>query len=113
LNELTTKSSLSPAQRQLVELMQVLNFGRIQGLRLRDGQPSFAPPPRVIQKLKMGGDNGPRPEACSEDFRLKHQTIEMLETMGRLTQSEVLAIEVKNGLPFSIEIEKVTEDGNA
>jgi hypothetical protein len=112
LTELTTKSSLSPPQRQLVELMQTLNFARIEALHVRDGQPSFDPAPRVIRKLKMGGDNGPRPEASCEDFRLKRQTIEMLETIGRLSHGEVLAIEVKNGLPFSIEIEKVAGCGH-
>ena len=34
-----TKQSLSPARRRLVELMQEVNFGRIEGLHVRDGEP--------------------------------------------------------------------------
>jgi hypothetical protein len=62
LNELTAKSSLSDPQRRLVELMQRLNFGRIEDLIIRGGEPVFDPAPKVIQKVKIGGENGPRPE---------------------------------------------------
>jgi hypothetical protein len=67
--------------------------------------PLFEPPPRIIQKLKMGGDNAPRPEASLEDFWLKQQTIEMLQAIIDLGDGEVLAIEVKYGLPFAMEVE--------
>jgi hypothetical protein len=43
------------------------------------------------------------------DFVLKHQTIELLEAIARLGDGEVLAIEVKNGLAFSAEIEHPME----
>ena len=105
MNQRTTKSSLSDAQRRLVELLQKLNFGRIEGLHVRDGEPAFEPAPRVIQKLKMGGDNTARPETTLEDFWLKNQTIEMLKAITDLGHGEILSIEVKHGLPFSIEIE--------
>ena len=39
------KSSLSPARTRLVGLMQRLNFGRIDELRILDGEPLFDPPP--------------------------------------------------------------------
>jgi len=65
----------------------------------------FDPPPRVVQKLKMGGENGPRPEASLQDFLLKHQTIELLDTIARIGDGLVLAIEVKNGLAFSVDVE--------
>ena len=108
----TTKSSLTAPQSRLVELLQKVNFGRIEGLHVRRGEPVFEPGPRIIQKLKMGGDNAPRPETNLEDFWLKHQTIEMLRTIADLGDGEVLAIEVKNGLPFAMEFEhRSTKDG--
>jgi hypothetical protein len=100
-----SKSSLSEAQGRLVQLLQNLNFGRIECLRVKAGEPIFEPEPRVIQKLKMGGDNTPRPEAALEDFWLKQQTVEMLTAIANLRDGEVLSIEVKHGLPFAIEIE--------
>jgi len=111
LNDLTTKSSLTAPQRQLVELLQQLNFGRIENLRVSGGEPAFEPAPRIVQKLKMGGENGPRPEVANEDFRLKQQTIEMLEAIAELGNGTVSAIEIKHGLPFSLEIEHQVVDG--
>ena len=105
MTELTTKSSLSDSHRHLVELMQRLNFGRIQNLAVRDGAPVFDPAPKVIQKVKIGGDNGPRPELSCEDFLLKRQTVELLEAISDLGDGTVLIIDVKHGLPFAVEIE--------
>lgn len=105
MNELTPKSSLSAPQRRLVELMQRLNFGRIEDLIIRGGEPVFDPAPKVIQKVKIGGENGPRPEVACEDFLLKKQTIELLETITDRTEGRILAIDVKHGLPFAVEIE--------
>ncbi len=103
-----TKSSLSLAQRGLVELMQHINFGRIEELQVRAGEPVFSPPPRVIRKLKVGADNGPRPESAFDDFLLKSQIAELLEAIRTLGDGEVLVIDVRHGLPFAIEIEHAT-----
>ena len=40
-----TKTSLTPARRRLVELMQEVNFGRIERLKVRDWEPVLDPPP--------------------------------------------------------------------
>ena len=105
MNELTTKSSLSESHRCLVELMQRLNFGRIEDLTVRGGEPVFEPAPRVIQKVKIGGENGPRTELTFADFLLKMQIIELLEAISGLGEGTVLTIDVKHGLPFAVEIE--------
>ena len=116
MNQPISKSSLSDAQGRLVELLQNLNFGRVECLRVKAGEPTFDPAPRVLRKLKIGGDNSPRSETALPDFWLKQQTIEMLEAIAELGEGEVLSIEVKHGLPFSMEVEvtstrMVTSDG--
>jgi hypothetical protein len=100
-----TKSSLSAAQTQLVELLQAVNFGRVEALQVNQGQPSFDPPPRVIQKLKFGGENGPRTEMGYGDFRLKHGVVELLELIGGMEQGEIRSIEIRFGLPCTVELE--------
>ena len=45
MNLATKKSSLSPARQKLLRLMQSVNFGRIEQLRVSGGEPVFAPPP--------------------------------------------------------------------
>lgn len=57
------------------------------------------------QQVKIGGENSPRAEMAYADFLLKHQTIEMLEAITQLENGHVLTIEVKHGLPFSMEVE--------
>ena len=105
-----SKSTLSKAQSDLVGLLQRLNFGRLERLLVKSGMPVFEPPPRIIQKLKMGGDNAPRPEADLEDFFLKRPTIEMLQAIADLGDGQVLSIDIKHGLPFALEIERQPED---
>ena len=105
MNQPITKSSLTPALARLVELLQALNFGRVEALTIRAGQPVFDPPPRVVQKLKMGADNAPRPEMGYADFRLKDGVIELLQMIARLDNGEIRSIEVRLGLPVSAEIE--------
>jgi hypothetical protein len=105
VDQFVTKSSLAPESAHLVELMQAVNYGRIEDLVIRSGQPVFDPAPRIIEKLKIGGDNGPRPEIGCPDFRLKGGVVELLELLARLGDGEVRLIEIRCGLPVSAEIE--------
>ena len=101
-----SKSSLSAPQQRLVELCQAVNFGRIEALRIRNGVPSFDPRPRVVQTIKLGGQNGARDEAILPDFWLKSSLVELLETIKEIGDGEILSIDVKHGLPFTVEIER-------
>ena len=101
-----TKASLSPKRWRLLELMQGINFGRIEGLHVRDGEPVFEPAPRVVRKVKIGAENGRRPELDAMDFVLKREVAELFEHLGRLGSGVVRTIEVKGGLPFALDIEE-------
>lgn len=100
------KGGLSPSRRRLLELMQRIAFGRIEGLAVRGGEPSFDPPPRVVRKVKIGGENGPRPEVMSTDFPLKREVLELFEHLTELGDSTVRCLEVKGGVPFSLDVEE-------
>jgi hypothetical protein len=106
LSEAITKQSLSNRQRRLVELLQIINFGRIEALHLRGGEPVFEPAPRVVQTLKMGSQNGPREEESLQDFWLKQPVVDLLQAIRDLGDGQILAIEVKHGLPFTVQIER-------
>ena len=104
---LPNKAGLSPSRRYLVEAMQALNFGRIEQLHIRAGEPVFSPAPRLIQDIKLGStDNGPRPELASEDFPLKASVIELFEYFERIGDGTVTAVEVRYGLPFRVVVER-------
>ena len=102
----STKASLSAPRRRLLEAMQRLNFGRIEGLAIRNGEPVFQPAPRMIQDIKIGGENGPRPELTIEDFALKSPAIELFDHLSRIGDGTLESIEVKYGMPFKLVVEQ-------
>jgi hypothetical protein len=51
MTNVVTKATLTPARKRLLELMQEINYGRIEKLHVRDGEPVFDPPPTVLRLL--------------------------------------------------------------
>ncbi len=98
-----TKGGLTATRRRLLGLLQEINFGRIENLTVRGGQPVFDPSPRVVREVKFGADHGPRPERAIGDFALKTQVLEMFAAFDRLGTGVIDVVEVKNGLPFKME----------
>jgi len=95
-----TKAALPEPRQRLVELMQAINFGRIEGLAVLDGDPVLDPPPRVIREVKFGGENGPRPELDAGNFLLKSQVVELFRHFDELGNGTIDVLEIKHGLPF-------------
>lgn len=102
-----SKHDLSARRAGLVELMQAINFGRIEGLVIRQGEPVLDPPPRVIREIKFGGENGPRAELGASDFALKSQVVELFRYFDQVGHGTIDAIEVKHGLPFRMIVTEV------
>jgi hypothetical protein len=102
----STKRSLPASYQRLLETMQQLNFGRIEHLEVRSGEPAFDPPPRIVKDIKIGGDNSARPELEREDFLLKAPVIEFFGHLHELGDGTVTLIEIKYGHPFKLLIEQ-------
>lgn len=100
------KSDLSREGQTLVERMQRINFGRIEHLPVRDGQPVWADQSRVIRKVKLGGENTPRAESGYGDFELKRQVIDLFDQLERIGDGLIRSLEIKHGLPFAMDIEE-------
>jgi hypothetical protein len=96
------KTGLSEPRRRLVELMQALNFGRVENLPVRDGEPVLDPLPRRVREVKFASENGPRPERAAAAFLLKAQVIELFQLLDELRDGVIQVIEVKHGLPFRV-----------
>ena len=101
------KSSLTLSQQELLTEMQRINYGRIEGLSVRRGEPVLDPPPRVVREIKFGGDNGPRPEAAKTDFTLKAQVRDLFAQLEALGDGVIPCIEIQRGLPFRMTVEEV------
>jgi hypothetical protein len=104
MNTTLKKNNLSPARQELLALMQSTHFGKIKNLSVKDGQPILVPPPRIVRKIKLAAANKCR-TAGPGDFTLKKETTEFFAQLDRLGTGVVKCIEVKNGLPFSMDIE--------
>jgi len=99
-----TLASLPPSNERLLKLMQEINFGRIEQLRVRAGEPVLEPPPRVVREHKFGNQNGPRYERGLDDFVLKEQVVELFDELKRLGDGVVAVLTVKHGLPFNMHV---------
>jgi hypothetical protein len=106
----TRKSHLTHRQRQLVELMQKLNFGSIEGLHVHDGEPVFTPPPRRVRVFKLKGENGPRREATKSDFVLKSNVDELFDLLKAMGCGIILSIKVEHGIPTFMTFEEWSGD---
>jgi len=83
MTDVVTKAALSPARRRLVELMQEVNYGRIENLEVCDGEPVFDPPPSVVRLYLFGRNNGPNAARGHDGFALKKKVVELLEVFDR------------------------------
>lgn len=101
---IVSKQHLTPSRARLVEMMQRLNFGRIEQLRVARGEPEFNPPPKVTREVKFGADNGSRAESALRDFTLKAEVCEMLDQIVDIGDGVVEVLIVKHGLPFSMHV---------
>lgn len=99
-----TASALSPARRRLLALLQRVNYGRVEHLVVRGGEPVLEPRPRVVAEVKFGGDAGARPEARLPDFTLKAQHVDLLALLDRLGDGVIPLLVARDGLPFRAEV---------
>jgi hypothetical protein len=95
-----SKQDLSACRTTFLELMQCINFGRIEGLAVHDGEPILDPLPVIVREHKFGGENGPRSELAADDFLLKQQVIELFAFIDELQNGVIDVLEIKHGLPF-------------
>ena len=93
------KSKLSAPRRQLLETMQELYFGTIEGLAIKGGDPCSIPAPKITQEIKLGTDSTERPTTPTENFALKRHVTDLFDQFDRLSDWAVVTIEVRHGLP--------------
>lgn len=101
-----TKSSLSHRRRKLLEIMQCLNHGRIEDLRIERGEPIFDAELRIVKEIKLGSANGPRPELLQSDFVLRAEAVELFQHLDELGSGRVTLIQVRGGLPCRVVIQQ-------
>ena len=99
-----TKSSLSAPRKLLLETLQAINYGRIERLLIRAGEPVLDHLElRIVKDVKLGSmDIGARSELEANDFVLKREHIQLFETINLIDDGVIESVDVKGGLPFRL-----------
>jgi hypothetical protein len=94
---------LSPAQRSLVDLMHVHQFGRIENMLVRAGEPILTSDVKVVRVARLGGTSDAARITSTVEFELKRHVRDLFEELERLHDGTVISLEFRHGLPFLLE----------
>jgi hypothetical protein len=96
---------LLATERTFVAAMKGLGFGHFEYLRIERGELVLNPWPAVVRDVKFCSHDPGAAKTPPPDFELKPQVAELFEYIRDVDAGEIRTLEVKNGMPFSMEIE--------
>lgn len=99
-------TQLSAPRQALVRLLQSINFGYVEGLEIRRGEPVFNPAPMVYVEVKLDAAAAPRPEMESADFELRSEVVRLVEQFDDLGDGSIERIDIRHGVPRRVVIER-------
>jgi hypothetical protein len=99
-------SQLSAPRQVLVRLCQSINFGYLEGLEVRRGEPVFSPAPTAFVEVKLDAANGLPPEADLADFELRAEVGRLTEQLDQLGDGLIERIDIRYGIPRRVLIER-------
>ena len=104
-----TTRDLTEDERSFVRQMSELGFGRFESLRVARGQIELGGSAKKVRSVKFGGPQeiGAKPR----DFELKAEAAAFIESIRSLDSAEIRNLEIRHGLPFSMEIEEIAGQG--
>jgi len=98
------KSTVSPARRRLIELMQDIHYGSIECLRIREGEPVVNPPPLGVRDLVLGKFERHHPARELSDFELRDALIDLFELFDRERDVDIDRLTIQAGLPLRVRV---------
>lgn len=100
------RSSLSPPRQRLLALFREINFGRIEGLHIRGGEPELAAQTRIIRTVTFGRESGTSLASMTDDWELKRPMLELFEQFDAIGDGVIARLDVKAGLPCFMAVEE-------
>jgi hypothetical protein len=95
---------LLPSEAAFLAAMQSLGFGRFEYLQIRGGELVLDPWPSAVRDIKFGSPVN-KGWATDSDSELRAQVAEFFAYVRDVEAGEIRELEVRHGLPFSMEIE--------
>ena len=101
----TSTHDLLPSERAFTGAMSRLGFGRFEYIRIEHGEIVLNPWPTSVRDVKFGSHDPGAAKVPAAEFELNPQVAEFFEYVRAVDAGEIRTLEVKSGLPFSMEIE--------
>jgi hypothetical protein len=98
---------LSPSERLFVTVLRDIGFGHLESIKIRHGAIVFDPWPTVVRVLKFGAAER-RPPSESADLGWHKSVAELFEYIRGVDDGEIRRLDVRHGLPFSMEVERIS-----
>ena len=98
-------SELSPARQALVRNCQSVNFGEIQSLCVRNGEPVFEHAPVVVIDVKLDQADVPRPELELTDFDVRDEVCRLMARLDNIGDGMIQRLEIRAGIPRRVVFE--------
>ena len=103
------KSQVSLGRRRLIELMQSIHYGAIEGLSIQDREPVLDPAPNAIREIALGKDVGQHGARKLPDFELKAEVLELFALFDRERNITIDRVVVQAGLPLRLRV-RISEE---
>jgi hypothetical protein len=104
MNRILSTTELRSSERAFLAAMQRLGFGRFEYLRIKNSELVLDPWPATVRGVKFCA-KASLPDTAIAEFLLKQQVVELFEYIRSVEVGEIRILEVRNGLPFSMEID--------
>jgi len=104
MKQIVSTTDLQPQERALVDAMRRLQFGRVEALRIERGELVLDPWPTMVENVKFATKESTGHQTSPHEFKLKRQVVELFEYVRAVEAGEIHCLEVRHGLPFSMEI---------
>jgi hypothetical protein len=95
---------LLPSEQRFVVALQQLGFGRFEFVRIHLGELVLDPWPNVIRSVKFGAATPNRPGVGTDEFEVNLPVAEFFAHVRGVESGVIRVLEVRGGLPFSMEI---------
>lgn len=95
---------LTAPEQLFLAAMREVGFGRFEYIQLRKGQIVLDPSPVAVRDVKFGAEAADE-RTTRPDCQLKRQVAEFFEYTRDVEAGEIRTLEIRHGLPFSMEVE--------
>lgn len=89
--------------QRLIAIAGEIRFGRFENLKIKESLPVLDPPPRLVRDVKLKSSESPAPFSQGE---VKDHVVAMIREFRLIGDGTVERLEIKNGLPFRIIVER-------